>query len=45
VGVVPTADGRGYWVVTRQGAVYRFGDAGPVAPLRPAAPLIGALAL
>ena len=43
VGIAATADGKGYWEVTRSGAVYAYGDAayqGPAAALDPAAPIV-----
>ena len=33
VGIVPTADGRGYWMVGSDGGVFAFGDAGFVGSL------------
>jgi hypothetical protein len=33
VGIVPTADGKGYWMVGSDGGVFGFGDAGYVGSL------------
>ena len=44
VGIASTADGNGVWEVTRDGAVFAYGDAGfrgPVGQLQPAAPIEG----
>ena len=42
IGVAGTADGRGFWEVTRAGSVYAYGDAaflGPYVPLAATAPV------
>jgi hypothetical protein len=35
VGIAPTADGKGYWLVAWDGQVHPFGDAGSFGPSRP----------
>jgi hypothetical protein len=44
VGVVPTRDGRGYWVATRTGQLLNYGDARRINGLRSAAPVRGVAA-
>jgi hypothetical protein len=34
VGVASTASGKGYWIASAGGAVYRFGDAAPARSVR-----------
>ena len=38
VGIAPTANGKGYWLAARDGAVFAFGDAHQAVAGRPAAP-------
>ncbi|MCK4177969.1 hypothetical protein, partial [Aciditerrimonas ferrireducens] len=46
VGIVPTPDDQGYWLVGQDGGVYAFGDASylgsvPGAGLHPRSPVVG----
>ena len=42
VGLAPTFDGGGYWLVTAGGHVYSYGDAAPVAEVsQPSSPVVG----
>jgi hypothetical protein len=41
VGLAPTADGRGYWLIDAAGHVYAYGDAATHPAIRPAHPVIG----
>jgi hypothetical protein len=46
VGMAPTPDGRGYWLVAADGGVFTFGDADfdgsvPALGVVPAAPIVG----
>jgi hypothetical protein len=44
VGMAATADGRGYWMVSRAGRVYAFGDATKVRAASPARSVVGIVA-